>query len=70
LASTNAAWQSLSAAVEKRERELDAAIQSLGSIRQAQQSLLNWLDQTEASEGEGKARQEWEMGGREYSNIG
>jgi hypothetical protein len=45
----NGAWQNLSASVERRERELDTAIQALGSIQQAQQSLLNWLEQTEVT---------------------
>lgn len=45
----NTAWQQLSTGLEQRERQLDAAIQALGSIREAQQSLLNWLDQTEVN---------------------
>lgn len=43
----NSAWQQLSGDVERKERELDAAVQAMGSFREAQQSLINWLEQTE-----------------------
>jgi hypothetical protein len=45
----NSAWESFSANMEHRERDLDAAVQALGNIREAQQSLLNWLEQTEVN---------------------
>ncbi|KAI3410026.1 hypothetical protein GPALN_006390 [Globodera pallida] len=48
LRSLNSAWQQLASSdVERKERELEAAVQALGSFREAQQSLLNWLEQTE-----------------------
>ncbi|KAL3114470.1 hypothetical protein niasHT_019974 [Heterodera trifolii] len=48
LRSLSSAWQQLASSdVERKERELEAAVQALGSFREAQQSLLNWLEQTE-----------------------
>ena len=40
-------WHNLSARVEDRERQIDAALQGLGSYNDAYNSLLNWLEETE-----------------------
>lgn len=40
-------WHDLSARIEDRERQIDAALQSLGSYNDAYDSLLNWLEETE-----------------------
>lgn len=40
-------WHDLSARIEDRERQIDAALQGLGSYNDAYNSLLNWLEETE-----------------------
>ena len=40
-------WQKLSSLVEERERQLESAIQGVGSYSEASRSLCNWLEETE-----------------------